>query len=448
MLGSAAVAGPGDDPVRYPYRWVSAQSEYRMSRMFDDGPSRRWNLGATVTDVTFANTYGGWYTEATVSYVRPNGAITYSEPDGLSVRALPAEPHLCGDVTIRSPGGYLSGGVRTQVGRKDQRELGLSAYCRPFRGLAVGVERSRQHPIPFRTELYYADEGGALTWSVPADVWRYELRVSPRPWCTFSSQLTEVELSRGRTPEDHPSHDGYLATLDGTWRDDLYRIEVQVPWSSILSGEYREISTDLRLLAFDDGNRFAHFGVAELDASWWEFRFTRGHLLLSIQKGEASGDLAGAVDAWPFIHGLARFIGLIGQRRHFICEGRLDWKNIYGENSWSLGRRLHLLVGLRYLHLEPDASYKTWQSKWLGMGVVDLRHGRLDIRSAHLVHLRVTPQINYRHWRLDISAGQWAPLSVSRWDEEDDESTGSSSSSDNDHPHVGFDLSAALSYSL
>ena len=252
-------------------------------------------------------------------------------------------------------------------------------------------------------------------------------------------------MSRGRTPEDHPSHDGYLATLDGPWRDNLYRIEVQAPWSSTVSGEYREVSADLRLLALEDGNRFAHFGVAELDASWWEFRFTRGHLLLSVQKGEASGDLAGAVDAWPFLHGLARFIG---QRRHFIGTGQLNWENITGQNSWSIVRQLRLQIGLRYLHLEPDVSYKTWRPVFMGLGVDDLRHGRLDIRSAHLVHLRVTPQINYRHWRLDISAGQWAPLSVSRWDEKDDESTGSSSSSGSNHQHAGFDLSAAVSYSL
>ena len=452
LLAGTVVAGEAtDDLALRPNPLLLFESGYSADKLLDDGPTGRWSMGEAYTALTLYRSYRGWDWTFALRHTSPHGGISYNESGGLVLRARPPERHLRGCLSGSSPGGIISTTVWWQVGREDQGEVGIAGRWQPVQNLCAGLEYSHCYPVAFRTELYYDSEGGLLEWSAPASMWKYTVRLTPaRRWSIYSEN-TVADFSPGLSEEGGASSSGYLATVDGLWRDGLFRVET-VPFAyAKIAAEYREISADMRLLGFSDGHRFAHFGVAEFAAHLWSLRFNLGHFQVGLQKGKAEGDLAGTVEAWPFIEGLARFIG---ERRHLVGTGVLVWKGASLSDDIRAGQRVRLRTGLKYLHLEPDVRYVTWRPVAFGFGIDDLHCGRLEVCSAHLLHVALEPQVDFHQWSLELAAGQWILLAVRKEGATSGNDTGdsgvspSSAQADGARRHSGFSFSASLSFSL
>lgn len=452
LLAATVAAGEStDDFALRPDSRLVFESGYNADKLFNDGPTRRWSMGGTYTALTLNRSYQGWYCTFALRHTSPHGSISYSESGGLVLLARPPEPHVRALLSARSSNGKISTGIWWQIGREDQQEGGIAGQWQPVQSLCASLEYSHHHPLAFQTELYYDGEGGLLEWSAPASVWRYTVHITSANWWSISSETSVANLSPGQPQDGNTLSNGYLAAVDGLWRDGLFRIET-VPFAyAKIAGEYREISADTRLQGFWDGHRFAHFGVLEFAARLWSLRFTLGHFQVRLEKGKAEGDLAGTVEAWPFTEGLARFIG---ERRHLVGTGVLTWKGTDLSDDIRIGRRVRLRTGLRYLYVEPDVRYTTWRPVAFGLGIDDLQWGRLEVRSAHLLHIALKPQVDFHQWSLELAAGQWIPLAVRKGSATSGNNTGDSdvpppsAQTDNSRRHSGFSFSANLSLSL
>ncbi len=451
LVGSVAAGTFAETLALGPMPRSHLESGYSAELLFDHGSGGRWDLGEAYTALTLNRSYYNWDWKLALRYTRPHGEISYYQTAGLDMLVRPPGPDVRAFLSTRSGGNKISAGVWWQVGTENQNEAGISGQWQPAQNLWAGLEYSRRHPVPCRTELYYDGEGGPLQWSAPASTRKYAVRLTPARWWSIFSEASVANLSPGIPQDGSTLSAGYLAAVDGLWRDRLFRIETCPSAHTMIVGEYREVSADMHLQGFSDGHRFGHFGVVEFAARLWSLRFTLGHLYVKLEKGKVEGALAGTVEAWPFTEGLARFIG---ERRHLIGTGILTWKGAGLHHDVRTGRHVCLRPGLKYLHLEPDVRYSTWRPLAFGLGIDDLRWGRLEVRSAHLLHIALDAQLGFRQWSLKLAVGQWIPLAVRKeaanpgGNTEDLGVSRSSAPVERVRHHGGFSFSASLSFSL
>jgi hypothetical protein len=327
----------------------------------------------------------------------------------------------------------------------------MSGRWQPLQNLSVGTECSQGFPFSFTTDVFAHGEGGQLKWLTETSTWKYTINVAPARWWSISSdvRISNVSPVSVEVPLSLPS--GYLATCEGLWRQGILRCEIGLYGTAPVTGEYREASADLRLSGFSNGRRFAHFGKVMFSLHLWSVQWARDSLQIKLQSGSAQGDLAGTVESWPFTSGLAQFLG---DRRHLVGTGSLSWKSIDLSDRFHIGKPLWLLIGLKYLYLEPDVRYVSWRPLAFGFGVDDLQSGRLEIRDAHLIRLELGPNISFQRWLVKLNVGQWIPilmrkeLSPSDSSNSDFKDSDLTDRSDKPYRHNGLSFSASLSLAL
>ena len=426
-------------------------SEYRLDNLIDVGNKGGWNLKKSYYKVSFSRQLRSWDWILSVRRTELGGDIAYDGIDKLNVLIQPTPNRIQGDLLVKSKQIDLTTGSwwRTAAGNKS--EGGLYVTWHPTRALLGGLGYSRRHPLSYNMELYYLQEGGQMEWKAPLSTWSFNINFVPMNGWAFVSTASRAEFLPVEPEVNAPSGGTYSATIDGIVRGRSFRVET-IPGKGVSCAlEMRELSAEVLILGYAGGLRFAHFGQAHFSYESWTLEMRYGEQKFDFQRGTGEGDLAGAVEAWPFVSGLARFLG---ERRHLVTTGRANWYRLRLSDEFAIGRRLRLNTVGQFVRVNPDFRYVTWRPLAFGMGIDDLQSGRLEITRADLLQITISPKLHVRKWTLNTAVSQWVPLSITKIE---NPSSGadfpSNGNEDTNHSsgnsaHDGFSFSAALSFSI
>lgn len=424
---------------------------YRTTMVYSDGSQNRWIMGKSITAIRYSTTAFGLHVGLGISHFRPDGDLRwgyekasseFSNSDNLeggqfSGRIFFEEPQIRTVLSLGNADNRLSGSLDWQHKGGGRDGLSGEIWWPPFKFLRVGIKYGKSYPLPEYSELFYryknssgeiAREGGRINWQAPARLTESRLIFTPLKYLVIESVIREIEFNPELPRPDESTTDSYAGTLEGALND--RRIEarcvIEPGWNIAI--EYRHIEADARLKMYDNGQRFAHFGVVKGDATLRFFRMKYYRWFFNLCSGSIEGELKGVIDAWPFVDGLLIFLG---ERRHFVSEMKADWELYSVGGRLFQYRKLNFELSSDYLHIEPDLRYVTWRPKWFGMGYDDLKSGRLDIFKADLIRLSLKPMLKFDGWQLLLDLSQWIPIAVGKYSDKNSSGTPSGQPSDN-----------------
>jgi len=426
-------------------------SEYQLDNFIDFGSNGGWNLKESHYQVTFRRRLQNWDWMISVRRSEFGGDISHSSKDNLNILIEPTPNRIQADLLVKSTLTELTtnGWWRTASG--NQSEGGLSVTWRPTRALQGGLGYSRRHPLGYNMELYYLQEGGRFDWKAPLSTWSFNINFVPLNGWAFVSSASRAEFLPVEPEVSSTSVGAYLATIDGIVRGRSFRLESYPRGDVSCALELRELSAEAMILGYVGGLRFAHFGQAHFSYESWSLEMAYGLHKIDFQRGTGEGELAGTVEAWPFVSGLARFLG---ERRHLVSTGEISWYRLRLSDEFAISRHLRLNTISQFVRVDPEFRYVTWRPLAMGMGVDDLKPGRFEISRADLIQVTLSPKLQVQKWTLHLAVSQWIPLAITKIE---DPNIGADSrggvnadtngSSDNS-AHDGFIFSAALAFSI
>ncbi len=407
---------------------------YRTTTVFSEGTQNRWRMGESYERAHFTTENSGLKMSLDVAHSRPDGDLRWGYDKNalsssdigdarngqLSGRIFFQEQYIQSAASVSAFADMLSTSLGWRYISADRQEYSAGIRLRPLQNICVGFKRSNAYPLPSFSELFYTyrndgrleREGGKLNWLAPAWINEFTAELSLLESINIESVIKEYDF-RPRTPETGESPSGtYLGVIDGLCYDSRIsaRYQTHTDWSAEIT--YHQSGIHNRLRMFNGGQQFAYFGVVEADVDIWSLGFNYKSWRLKFRNGHGEGRLQGVVKAWPFVDGLLQFLG---ERRHFIGVAKADWKLTTITEKIADSRRLHMDVLLDYLYLKPEMSYATWKPKSLfGIGIEDLKSGKLDIIRADLICLSIKPAFRYSHFIMEFDISQWLPLSVKK----------------------------------
>ncbi|MBD3403340.1 hypothetical protein GF420_10630 [candidate division GN15 bacterium] len=443
----AILVAPGTIPGATAPKVVH-ESGYRADHLFYDNEQSQWTFGEAHTTVHLSGPAHGWEWSAESGMRAPEGRLAFEDGDNFTGTVYANRRSFHNRVGLSSPDGAweMQGAVRIREARADDFSGRLEV--RPWSILTAGLEIGVQSTLPGVAELYYEGEGGRLDLISRATYSTLDLSIDLPLALALSSRSDWGTFQPGSPAADFDNP--YQAALSGIYRYG----DVQVIWAGVAQWEFtaghRRLEVKARLDAYRDSRSFAHFGKTNLDGYEWSVGVTHHGWSLSAHAGSAEGELAGSAQAWPFVDGLARFLG---ERRHLIAEGELSWFRAQVSGEKSITPWLELGTRLDLAHVEPSARYVTWRPVALGMGIDDLQSGQLDITSADLARLSFSPTVHWRTIALSLHVSQIVPLHVADRDETDGDSGSggdgtTATATDSRSPHQGFSLAAELQVGL
>ena len=426
-------------------------SGYRTNQLIGGSSKGGLELGETYYSMSYRRRLWGWKWTLSAGHSKQHGRLAFTNAAEFKALIRPQQNRLQAAVRIQSNSSNLITGGWWRTATETEFEGGLFFGWRPVRTLFGGIEYSRRHPLAYHTELYYLQEGGSIKWLAPMSSWSYVIHFMPlKGWAVVSTMSRAFFIPNETEFRGHISGT-YSAAIEGLVRSHTFRAEKSARPDLSWAIEYQQILADARVLGYYSAFRFAHFGQANFYANIWSVQMRYNRYRLDVQRGVAEGNLAGTVEAWPFVSGLAMFLG---DRRHLVTSGVATWYRFNLSDEFTIGQRLFLQAAIQYVHLRPDLRYVTWRPVIFGIGIDDLQSGRWEIRQANLLQVVLAPRLQTRRWTLHINVSQWIPISISSHNRQPSNSE-SSNGSDNveqnlkeDRSHSGFSFSAGLSFSL
>lgn len=446
MIGVLAAAGTaGQHMVQH--------ASYHSSTLFDDQHGSRWSMGDAATTVRLDGITRGWTWRLDAGLHELRSELACRDDGGLTAVVRPDRRLFDGAVAGTAPGGVWQAQATVRVREHGDNDLSAGLTVQPLDMVQGSIQVGRRTLLPSTAEIYYDCEGGTLdvlstaNYSAIAVAVTLPLRLqfaTTARWAIFAPPDSH-------RPENFPHP--YQAALSGLYRDGEVNLDWQATRTLKITAQRRSLEACARIDAYTDGRRFAHFGRADLSASEWSTTAATARLSLVAAWGQLHGELGGSAQAWPFVDGLARFLG---ERRQLMAEADLRWYRGRVEQAIPLGRTLVLNHAVDFAHLVPDARYVTWRALALGMGIDDLRAGQIEIKSADLARLTLSPAIQWHWFRFSVSVSQILPLHVSYHDSHDTGGSGGNSggspSTDSDHQShsalPGFSVGAQLQIAM
>ncbi len=445
---------------------------YRTNIVLNDGSENSWSMGESFTE-TQLSTHAAWLRlKLNLKYSIPEGDLRFGRQyDPAAVEDpenVPGDGSLSGLVEFRRQ--YLqtsfSIAPRSEWAslkfnwRHSESDDNISAgfHLHPSDHLNWGITRSLSHPLPSLTKLYYYfedndgdinREGGNIVWEAPA--WTTGIQAQAK-WFgrfTVSTFLQDSDFRPSKPHPSDPSFVGYTGVVDGKFNSGHISCKFAFDSSRLLTTTYQHIEMNGRFRTYFDGKQFAYFGVVSFDASVWSMSYSQNGWRFNVMSGNVEGNLGGSVEAWPFLDGLARFLG---ERRHVVCEGDVDFQ--HAAVTVPIINRKRLAFGSRidYLNLTPDLRYASWRPVMFGFGIDDLKSERFEIKKAGLLRLSIHPAVTWKNLRLEGSVSQWVPMFISKLSDADtDDTSGSSPTSGDDDSGTtwgGFSASIRLTSQL
>jgi len=424
----------------------AVSSTYRTMTVFHEHGYSYWQMSDYRTSVAFSGRDMGTSWSIEFNHVEPWGDLRWG--DRRSAGGAGDGSRLAGRVAFleRTVGVNLSGDfLQRAVGASfdwHQSESGVVGYSaavrfRPFRAIDIGLSRSRGNPAPSHSELFYSytgpdgsrnQEGGRLFWSLPVWSTVVDIRLCPIDGLVVRSWSRESDFTPA-TPRDGEEPRGfYSAAVDGYGSESLLEATYRFNANWSITGQVQQGRLDARLRSYDGGAQFAYFGIVEGEGRQASVEVQHGSVRIGFRDGYLSGRIQGVIEAWPFADGLLRFLG---ERRHVIGEGRVDWRwaavdaTVLDRNRWMLE------VCTDVVRVRPDLHYKTWRPVALGFGIDDLRVESLDLVQADLTRIRLEPTVYFGSWALTGSISQWIPIATQKRAAASGDSGGGGTAADN-----------------
>lgn len=442
---------------------------YRTDLVYREGDRRQWLLAESYIDVHYSTYALGSSWNLNALHRIPSGDVRWgyygspesapsvtedSEGGRFSGRTRFREQSSEATLTVQTLRGLIIATTRVRIEENSRTETSTSVRIRPSGKVAAGFTCSRYHLLPSYTELYfdpYSDdgpigpEGGNLYWEAPIRSTELEVLLNPFVGVQLDLQLQSAKLEPEKPSYGDVPMDTYTGELYGELATKKVTVR-RVSKSELTSAvEFSEIDLDFdSLTAHNGGLKFAYFGVIDVHAYRWKYSIAGHSWHAGLHFGHASGELKGVIQAWPFLRGLNRFLG---ERRHVVLSGKLDW--LYattGASVWNSGC-FSLSGTIDYLRIEPDVHYSTWRPLFLGMGMDDLRTGPVtDIAHANLMRLRLNPCLTWHRFSCQLDVSQWIPIAVKR--RGSPVSPHSAYSGENQHIWGGFSASVVVKLTM
>ncbi len=408
----------------------SSSSDYRTTTVFSSGQGDHWTMGASRNDGHLSMDARGIAWQLHFTYTYPTGDLRFGLPDQWNwAEQTGSTNRFRGKLVLFEPSisSRLRAGlwhdraaleIESRVRTDDLIGLMAGVRLRPTDFLTAGIRRGHVHPEPAASELYYDFTdlngefdrvGGTLDWSIPTWLTEVEIAVNPAQGLSLSSKIRDADMTpTSPTMSGEPSGN-YRLALSGTACDGTAAIEYTLTPNWRGWANARHVRLDARLMGYDGGERFAHFGIvhAYFDRQSVGIQYRRSSF--SVGSGSGEGALMGSVEVWPFATGLLR---LLGERRQIVVEGTLRWKEAALCGPMVTGRWFNLEAAVDWLRLQPEATLKTWRPAVFGISIDDLKSDRLDLVRADLVRLRLMPSVRIREFLVAFDVSQWIPVSV------------------------------------
>ncbi|HOD66215.1 MAG TPA: hypothetical protein PKW75_06600 [candidate division Zixibacteria bacterium] len=420
------LAGPPAAAVRLD----GSSSGYQTMVLFRDSPGEQWSVGRSRMEAAVsADRFGaGW--QLRLGHTVPTGELRFGDYSGQWPAAAPgAADRFLGRVGPPRPSTDVALAARFW-----RRRLAVELPCRfrstgdpdcrldvsfsPLESIRLGLAWGRVTPDPGPIDLFYeyddsgarARAGGRVHWWSPARLAQAEAEIAPLPHLRLRSVVRDLDFAPA-TPAFDGEPDGlYRACLEGSLHDGALGADWRLARGWLAAYTYRSLRLDARLQGYDGGVPWAYFGIVRGDLHQHVLSLQRGDRRLSWEWGRGDGAVQGSVKLRPFLEGLYR---LLGERRHIVASGAIDWKHLALESPLVSRGCVSLRGALDWLRAEPRVEWVTWRPV-LGLGIDDLRTGRWDLVRADLLRVRLLQTVRLGAVALDLDVSQWLPLSIRR----------------------------------
>jgi hypothetical protein len=423
---------------------------YRSGLDVRDRAGHSLRFGSTVTSVSYSTSFSGVRWSMHAEYIRPDEHLVY-EGGGWTVRIPSRVPSTLMDAHASLLSERLGLGGWWEGDRSRQISKGIVLTVTPVRQIGASFKRETRQFLPWSSEAHYfsggESEGGVIRWDALADVTTLSVVLHPFEVVSVTSFATEAR-SPGRSGERKGQLGaGYDLILGGNAQHRGLSADWRLTRTLTLAGRYQKLRIRSQLLGYSDLEQFAHFGIVDADAEWWEWNLRKGHSLLGLAAGRVVASLAGVVEAGPFLHDLRV---LLGARQQIIADGSVRW--FEGRCGGPMFRSGRLATDwlLQAFYVRPRAVVTSWTTTF-GFDMSGLKRNELDISRATLARLSVAPRYDWGAVTLRAAISQWIPLSVSRRSRSAASSQGvdnSGNPSARSQPWTGFNFEFSLSASL
>ena len=404
---------------------------HQANMVFTDGDRSHWHLNGSFVESQYSVSRAGIDWTANLRRFEPSGDIRWGyfgkeqpTPDNfasnsgrLSGRAFFFEPYTRASLAMTFPSQSIKaeGEIRFREDDNNESFIAFGVHSNPY--LGMDIRYGRFYPFPSYSELYFTPfddgsiisaEGGKLWWDNPASITDFSLKASYPQRAEFVFRIRDVNLRTTKPQYGDIPMGSYTGEMYGGWRirEGIVTVGPYSGWTHKLHYRQLDLNCD-SLTAHDGGLKFAHFGLVEADGHMWTYSAVSDRYELDMNIGRAEGRVQGVIQAWPFLQGLYRFLG---ERRHFIVEGKLHWFHASVSSPVWERRNWGMRACLSYLQVKPDFSYASWRPYFIGMGMDDLRSGQLELIRADLLRVQIRPYYKWSQFRIDAQIAQWIPI--------------------------------------
>jgi hypothetical protein len=386
---------------------------YRSGLDVRDRAGRSLRFGSTVTSVSYGTSSSGVKWSISAVYVRPDEHLVY-DGGGWTVRIPSRVPSTMVGAHASTLDERLGLGCWWEGDRARQISKGIFLTITPVRQIGASLKRETRQFLPWSSEAHYfsggESEGGMIRWDALADVTTLSLVLHPIEVVSVTSFASEAR-SPGRPGERRGQlGGGYDFILGGSAQHRGLSADWRLTRTLTLAGHYQKLRLRSQLLGYAELEQFAHFGIVDADAVWWGWDLRKGRTVIGLAAGRAVANLAGVVEAGPFLHDLRV---LLGARQQIVGEGSVRWLEGRCGGGVFRSSRLGTDWQLELFHLRPQAVVTTWTTTF-GFDMSDLKHRELDISRATLARVSIAPEFEWGVVTLRAAVSQWIPLSVSR----------------------------------
>lgn len=312
----------------------------------------------------------------------------------------------------------LAGSLQFRNSVSQSRTIAASYRFAPVRQFILKGGVARHSLLPERNTVFYdyldpdrnpSRIGGEVEWRAPGLTHRIGLVLAPVNFAAFSYSTSQTDFEPEIPRQGDSPNQTYLVTLTGMQSHHDYGLHLSMGNRWTLQLDRFHLELESRMQGFDGGRRFVYFGIVDARVHRNRLSIARGEFQWSLSYGDATGELAGTVDAWPFLNGILGSLGV----QHLQFEAAVEWRTARVVNTFFSKRTgFSLPASLSYVHVGIDAKYRAWQAGFLGFGAVNIRSDQLPFQSADLLRLQLYPEYRINSITLQAHVSQWIPLSI------------------------------------
>lgn len=433
---------------------VSGLADVKQTLLYRDADIDL-SFGQTVSGFSVESNRPGWTWSAHLSRVTPKGEFSYRKigSDRLSIGAEPGYWFTKAELQTSDDRARVSSFRRVRKDAPD--DFGGSINLQPVSRISIGASLTHRNWQSTPAEFQVLGEGGQVRLTSPSNT----AKLSLQTLLPYGIKLAASTSNMSLTPNENSQvkeKNNFIVTAEGEVNQSKATLVKNIDSNTNLSLGYSSLIASTSVQSFLDGRKFGHFGIVEGEAAIWDASLKRGRQFYGIQFGTFEGEIAGTIQAWPFVSNLLRFLG---ERRHFRANLKADFKRAWFERATDEKGKLDFGFRIEYFQIYPQAEWVSWRPLLFGFGVDDLKRDQLDISEAHLMRLQVSPTFRIKQVMVQMVAAQWIPLSVDKMSASknvidsgdigtDDPDKQISASNSGGYQHSGFTLGISLRLDL